>query len=963
MNPPKIDDRTAAEIRQQVAALAEEYSDWRRGEEPDLGMALMEVFGRYAEIIINRLNRAPQKNFRAFLNLIGAEPAPPRPARVPLTFTPAENSPANAPVPAGTQVAAPPQEGEEEEVTFETERNLVVTPAQLVRMIIHNPEEDAYRALSGEAWQKNGSLTLFAASDLLPHEIYLGSDALLSASGEILIQFEMPDTQLDRWRKLPLSWSYWDKEMEDWLPLEQTLMGKRDFNVFVPASPKFGSHTIQEVTSGWIRIELARLLPSDPPPPIKEVSLSIGSFETRPSIGFQESTRLDVSRDFYPFGQFPQTGSTLFLGGSAVLQQAGAKISVRVELRNAPYQLGKPEVVWEGWNGSEWQELLLGSSGAAAFLENGKFDLTLPQTIAETTVNGESDLWLRARLISGNYGKVASLQQIDESNQSQKKKIRLQEATLKPPVIANVTFYHQPGDTLPNPILLFNDFRFEDVTEQNRGRKSVKPFKTTLDSDPALYLGFDRPFTNQPVSLYVDVDPPSPETVGPTAMKKADADAPHIVWEYLAADGAWRNLGAADETAAFSRRGMIRFLGPADLAKRPLFGETLCWLRARLAGGRFPTPPRLRRVLTNTVWAIQATTSRREILGAGAGEPGQTFHTAQTPVLPGCRVLVREPALSLEAANQLGADVERDEAGQVSDIWVPWTAVADFYASGPADRRVVVDAQTGEVRFGDGRHGRLPPTGQNNIRITYRSGGGEQGNLPAGTITELKSSLPYIESVANPVASSGGGDAQAPASVQRYGPRRLRHRGRAVAGQDLEDLAFAASTQVARAQAIMPQFDPLRASPTTGGGVGLIIVPRGEGKRPTPDLGLIEQVEAYLRARCPATAALRVSGPIWRRVDVTLTAVPLSPASADQLAQNMQNRLDQFLHPLSGGAAGKGWPFSRRPQPSDLYGALHGLPGLDHVRTLSLKISGDAGDATLPFLIYPGAHSITMVVD
>jgi predicted phage baseplate assembly protein len=445
-------------------------------------------------------------------------------------------------------------------------------------------------------------------------------------------------------------------------------------------------------------------------------------------------------------------------------------------------------------------------------------------------------------------------------------------------------------------------------------------------------------------------------------MRSATADPPRIVWEYLTADGAWRSLGAADETAAFSRRGMIRFLGPADLGKRPLFGETLCWLRARLAGGQFPVPPRLRRVLTNTVWAGQAVTSRREILGSGNGEPNQTLRTAQAPALPGCRVLVREPELSPEAAARLGADIERDETGDVSEIWVPWTAVADFYASGPADRHVRVNAETGEVRFGDGRHGRLPPRGANNIRITYRSGGGERGNLSPGTINELKSSIPYIESVANHVASSGGGDAQAPASVERYGPRRLRHRGRAVTAQDLEDLAFAASTQVARAQAITPQFDSLGAPPTTGGGVGLIIVPRGAGKRPTPDLGLIEQVEAYLRARCPATAALRVSGPIWRRVDVTLTAVPLAPAAADQLAQDIQNRLDQFLHPLHGGGAGKGWPFNRRPQPSDLYGALHGLPGLDHVRALSLRISGDGGDA-LPFLIYPGAHTITLVVN
>jgi hypothetical protein len=48
----------------------------------------------------------PEKNFLAFLNLIGTELLPPQPARAPLTFRLAENSPVDALVPAGTQAAA-----------------------------------------------------------------------------------------------------------------------------------------------------------------------------------------------------------------------------------------------------------------------------------------------------------------------------------------------------------------------------------------------------------------------------------------------------------------------------------------------------------------------------------------------------------------------------------------------------------------------------------------------------------------------------------------------------------------------------------------------------------------------------------------------------------------------------------------------------------------------------------------
>jgi hypothetical protein len=87
---------------------------------PDAGSALIRIFGRFVELVIDRLNQVPEKNFLAFLNLIGADILPPQSARVPLTFALAEGSPVDALVPAGTQVAAPAAEGEEEDVIFES---------------------------------------------------------------------------------------------------------------------------------------------------------------------------------------------------------------------------------------------------------------------------------------------------------------------------------------------------------------------------------------------------------------------------------------------------------------------------------------------------------------------------------------------------------------------------------------------------------------------------------------------------------------------------------------------------------------------------------------------------------------------------------------------------------------------------------------------------------------------------
>jgi hypothetical protein len=51
-----------------------------------------------------------------------------------------------------------------------------------------------------------------------------------------------------------------------------------------------------------------------------------------------------------------------------------------------------------------------------------------------------------------------------------------------------------------------------------------------------------------------------------------------------------------------------------------------------------------------------------------------------------------------------------------------WTAVADFSDSGPDDRHYQVrvgEEGTVEIAFGDGEHGRRPPTGRT-LRLAYR---------------------------------------------------------------------------------------------------------------------------------------------------------------------------------------------------------------------------------------------------
>jgi hypothetical protein len=241
----------------------------------------------------------------------------------------------------------------------------------------------------------------------------------------------------------------------------------------------------------------------------------------------------------------------------------------------------------------------------------------------------------------------------------------------------------------------------------------------------------------------------------------------------------------------------------------------------RWAKGEFLVEPRLRRLLTNTAWASSAVTLTNEVLGSSTGNPNQTFFSNQHPILLGQQLDVKEVLPPLEKAalaaqgqfslTPIGAVTKAATTMggvELEALWVRWQEVLDFYGSGPNDRHYRLNRLTGEIWFGDGLQGKVPSLGQQNIRLShYRSGGSKQENRLAHTVRQLKTTIPYVDGVTNYEAASGASDQELLEQVKERGPKKLRHRDRAVTAQDIEDLTFEASPEIARARAVMPTFD------------------------------------------------------------------------------------------------------------------------------------------------------------
>ncbi|NJK65788.1 MAG: hypothetical protein HC941_03985 [Microcoleus sp. SU_5_3] len=230
--------------------------------------------------------------------------------------------------------------------------------------------------------------------------------------------------------------------------------------------------------------------------------------------------------------------------------------------------------------------------------------------------------------------------------------------------------------------------------------------------------------------------------------------------------------------------------------------------------------------------------------------------------------------------------------------------------------------------------------------------------------------------------------------MKERGQKFIRHRNRAVTVQDFEDLTYEASPDIARVKAIAPNYEPLtdelwlnrqltqqqrdsrlnELKKIKAGLVKLFIVPRTDSPQPIPSLASIDRVETYIRDRASPTLNLWVGSPQWLKVSVTVEVVPTTLEFADSVRNAVIQRLETFLHPLTGGASGQGWEFGREPHLSDLYALIEAIDRVDYVRSLSGKIDRVDAVGSLPreidsespaspelFLIFSGSHNVTII--
>jgi hypothetical protein len=296
-------------------------------------------------------------------------------------------------------------------------------------------------------------------------------------------------------------------------------------------------------------------------------------------------------------------------------------------------------------------------------------------------------------------------------------------------------------------------------------------------------------------------------------------------------------------------------------------------------------------------------------------------------------------------------------------------------ASGPNDRHFMVlvgDDDRATLRFGSGTAG-TTPTGT--INVTYRTGGGEQGNVERAGLAVVEGSFldahgrPASVSVTNPRPASGGTGRESIASAKALAPESLRTLTRSVTRADFETNARRVPG-VARALMLTSNEDPTIAE---NSGI-LFVIPHGGG---LPTAELKAEVLRMVTEVYPSTLTFQVAvqHPVYKVIDVEARLFLRQGHSPTAVRKRVQQNLETLFQLTRNDGTPNGqvdFGFNIKDadgQPagevawSDVFNAIRDTDG---VRKLGggrgdLKLNGVPADVPLGVKEFPVLGTVTLL--
>ncbi len=964
MDLPKFDNRTSQDVLEQIYKLAKAYApDWNvDAQNPDVGVVAAQLFADMFTGTLYRAQRRLHNHHLMFLNLLGAKQLPPSSASGMVTVSARRNF-GGTYLPKGTPLYAS-AENAEGRVYFETTEAMYVTDTDIQSIhVTERASNQIQRVFLRTAEEETvGAVQLFGdalAENLQQHVLYLEDDMVLQTkdSTELVIQFANTLSAQNH-ERVPLffqnradaCWQFWDGEA--WKPIEEVEAYGNGIRLRFAGTSE--PCEVMGKTARFVRFVLQKI----PEEPILFSDVQYGSqaLAKQPDILLFNSAELPTE-DFFPFGEQFVVYTDFYIGSQEVLYKKGARIDLSVELdfqrvktdvvvkkpemrykflmRKADFEDQKPtdieidRVVWEYWNGVGWARLFADASYEDFFtmqkndIETRTVSFFCPEDIEMLVMGPEKNYFIRARLmkvrnpyeVMGDYI-APRVHKISMSYSYVGNYRRCQQLRME----SDLMEYQQP---LPMS-----------------GDQPL--FQSTLCAYPAVFMELRQPLQDGPIRLFFDI------------LTSTAQQMPALRWEYFgchhSSAGEWRNLEIMDGTENFAHSGIVTVVGCRGFAKTTLFGRTGYFLRIVNLDNQYhgleaaARHPNVQSILWNTVQIVQRDTRQPEYFMIQSQEAHKACQLSDGN-LEQVTVWVDELGhLSEQEQEHLLHKDESDvrpvylDDGRLEAIWVKWHEKEDLRRALPKERAYQVDYIHGIVKFGDSRHGAIPPAQhQESISIAFSVSAGALGNLPAKSMGGFFGAVEGVDAVSNEKPLLGGVQMETAHATVRRMTAELSGMGVMVTQDDFEEVLRCAEQNIYRVRCI-PHVN--RQNHPEIGNLAVAILPTDFMQGYEKFSVLAKRVRQYVLQRAPINLhRIEVFEVSYLEIAVAADLVIREYDRYHEVYRNVTERLQRFLNPVCGNFNKQGWEIGTLPTREQVYNYIKTTEGVQWVKSVNLFTS------------------------
>jgi predicted phage baseplate assembly protein len=261
---PNLDDRRFQQLVDEAKRYVQQRApEWTDHNVSDPGVTLIETFAYLVDQLLYRLNRVPDKNYTAFLDLLGIRLFPPAAAVAEVDFWLSAPQPDTVTLTPGTEVTTAGGEADEA-VVFATTDELRIVPSELTRLVT------AFR--TGEQTDRTGELAegrdipAFQAAPQPGDALLFGLPAAVPRCVvAVRLDSRVEGVGVDP-RQPPLVWEAWDDG--GWQVCETGEDSTGGLNrpgeviVYVPAGHT--ASVIGGTRAGWLRCRVTEAEPGQP---------------------------------------------------------------------------------------------------------------------------------------------------------------------------------------------------------------------------------------------------------------------------------------------------------------------------------------------------------------------------------------------------------------------------------------------------------------------------------------------------------------------------------------------------------------------------------------------------------------------------------------------------------------------------------------------------------------------------